>query len=219
MATLNARPRSETGKGVARKLRSRGEIPAVAYGHGQETRALTVNALELQRLLATINPETTIIDLEVEGGETVPALIREIQRHPSRPILQHVDFFQIRAGEKLHVEVPVRLLGTPVGVSEEGGILQEVLRELTVEVLPRNIPTVIEVDVSGMKLGDSVHVSDISVPDGAVLNDAELVICTVSAPSAAALPEDAEAEEGVGDVEPELIGGESGATGDEADAS
>lgn len=208
MATLHARPRTETGKGVARKMRSRGEVPAVAYGRGAEARALTVDGLELQRLLASINPETTIVDLEVEGGETVPTLIREIQRHPSRSVIMHVDFFQIRAGETLQIEVPIRLVGTPVGVSEAGGMLQEVLREISVEVLPRNIPTGVEIDVSGLELGDSVHVSDVSVPDATILNDPELVICTVTTPTVADLPEDEAAEEGVGEVEPELVGSE-----------
>lgn len=217
MATLHARPRTETGKGVARKMRSRGEIPAIAYGHGAETRALTVDGLELQRLLATINPETTIVDLEVEGGQTVPALIRDIQRHPSRSVILHVDFFQIRAGETLQIEVPIRLVGTPVGVSEAGGILQEVLREISVEVLPRNIPTAVEIDVSGLELGGSVHVSEITVPDATILNDPDLVICSVTTPTVEALPEDEAAEEGVGEVEPELIGGE--ATEGEADES
>lgn len=207
MATLTARPREATGKGVARKLRQAGEIPAVAYGHGQENRALTVNAHELEKLLNTINPETTIIDLQVEGGgKPVQALIREVQHHPSRPVILHVDFFQIRAGEKLHVEVPVRLNGTPKGVTDSGGVLQEVLRELTVECLPKDIPSSVEIDVSDLDVGSTVHVSDVSLPNVAILNDPELVICTVVVPSAVALPETAETEDGVGgDVEPELV--------------
>lgn len=206
MATLNARLRSETGKGVARKLRAAGQVPAVAYGHGQEGRSLTIDGHEVELLLGSINPETTIIQLQVEGAQPVPALIREVQRHPSRPIILHVDFFQVRAGEKLHVEVPVRIHGTPIGVSENGGILQEVLRELTVECLPKDIPAGIDVEVGQLDVGDSVHVSDVSVENATILNDPELVICTVTTPSVAALPEPGEAEEGVGAVEPELIG-------------
>jgi large subunit ribosomal protein L25 len=208
MATLNARLRTGTGKGVTRKLRSAGEIPAVAYGHGMEGRALTVNAHELELLLAQINPENTIIDLRVDGGQTVPALIREVQQHPSRPVILHVDFFQVKAGEKINVAVPVRLTGTPVGVSETGGVLQEVLRELTVECLPKDIPSSIELDVSGLEVGQSLHVSDVELERATILHDPELVICTISVPTVVALPEDAETEEGIGgEVEPELVRG------------
>jgi large subunit ribosomal protein L25 len=204
--TLKARRRTDGGKGVARKLRQAGEIPAVAYGHGKESQSLSVNTHELELLLATINPENTIIDLEIDGGETTPALIRQVQHHPSRPVILHVDFFQVRAGEKIHVPVPVVLVGTPAGVRDEGGILQEVLRELTVECLPRNIPTEIMIDVDGLELGSSIHVSDVSVPNGTILNDGDLVICTVSTPTVEALPEDTVTEEGVGgEVDTELV--------------
>src|SRR5690606_19322879 len=208
MATLTARPRESTGKGEARRLRRSGQIPAVAYGHGQESRPLSVNAHELEMLLSAINPENTIIDLKVEGaGTPVQALIREIQQHPSKPVILHVDFFQIRAGEKLHVEVPIRLHGTPIGVRESGGVLQEVLRELTVECLPKDIPSGIDVDIEDLPLGGSIHVSDVSVPNGVILNDPELVICTVSTPTVAELPEEGVTEPGVGgEVEPELLG-------------
>jgi large subunit ribosomal protein L25 len=206
MATLKARLRKETGKGVARKLRGAGEIPAVSYGHGQEGRSLVVNAHELELLLAGINPETTIIDLLVDEARPVPVLIREVQRHPSRPVILHVDFFQVRAGEKLHVSVPVRLHGTPVGVTDSSGVLQEVLRELSVECLPRNIPSGIDVDISHLQLGDSILVSDIEIEQATILNPGDLVICTVTTLSVASLPEDAVTEEGVGgEVEPELV--------------
>jgi len=199
---LKARPRAEGGKGVARKLRQAGEVPAVAYGHHQKSQALVVNRHELDLLLAVINPENTLIDLEIEGGRTTPALIREVQHHPSRPVIFHVDFFQVRAGEALHVAVPVSIIGTPIGVRDQGGILQESLHELNVECFPRDIPSVIEVNVDDLALGESVVVSSISLPNVKILNDADLVICSVSAPSAAAMPEDA----GVGgEVEPELV--------------
>ncbi len=204
MATLKASLRSDTGKGAARKLRAAGQVPAVAYGHGMAGRPLSVNAHELELLLNSINPENTIIDLRIEGSKPAQALIREVQRHPSRPVIVHVDLFQVRAGEKLHVEVPVRLQGTPKGVREEDGILQEVLRELTVECLPKDIPTGIDIDIEGLGLGESVHVSDVHLPDAVILNDPELVICMVVAPATAAPSEPGEAAAG----EPELVGGE-----------
>src|SRR5690606_25618368 len=199
MATLNARIRQGKGKGAARKLRRSGEIPATAYGHGQDAQSLSVNAHELHLLLSKINPETTLVDLSIDGGRPSPTLIREVQHHPSRPTILHVDLFKVKAGEKLHVEVPIRLHGVPVGVRDSGGVLQEVLRELTVECLPKDIPAGIDVDVENLELGRSVHVSEVSVENATILNDAELVICTVTAPTTQ--PSQEETEE-AGETEP-----------------
>lgn len=207
-ATLAVRPRGERGKNAVRKLRREGFVPAVVYGHGDQTQVLSVSALELSRLLAQFSAETTIIDLEVDGGPKVPALIREIQYHSTRPDIVHVDFYRVHAGERLTLDVPVRLHGAPYGVREQSGILQEVLRELSVECLPRDIPEGIDVDVSELRVGESVHVRDLSVPNGRILNDPELVVCVVSSPTVQALEEGAETEEGVGgDVQPELVRG------------
>src|SRR5688572_26429484 len=139
-ATLHARPRSTFGKNAARKLRSAGHIPAVIYGHGDETRSLEIPSNELDRLLSTISVENTLIDLQVEGSKGTQALIREVQYHAVKPFVLHVDFLQIHAGEKIHLLIPVRLHGTPRGVREGGGVLQEVLHELEVECLPSDIP-------------------------------------------------------------------------------
>lgn len=201
MATLDARTRESTGKGAARKLRSSGRIPAVAYGHGMENRSLSVSAHELQKLLGSINAENTIIELRIEGAMAVQALIREVQHHPSRPYIQHVDFFEVSASEKLHVEIPVRLHGIPIGVREGGGVLQEVLREISVECLPKDIPSEVDIEIGNLQVGDSIHVSDVVLPNVTILNDPDLVICTVSVPTAAELPEDAEAAA----AEPEVL--------------
>lgn len=204
--TLNAQPREVAGKGGARALRREGKIPAVVYGHGDETRTVSVDALELEKLLGSISVENTIIDVSVGTGKTFPALIREVQYHPARPQVLHLDLYQVHAGEKIHLEIPIRLAGVPFGVREQGGVLQEVLRDLHVECLPRDIPEAIEWDITEMRVGDAVHVSDISVPNVRILNDEDLVICTVTQPSKVALPETPEDEDGaVGDVEPELI--------------
>jgi large subunit ribosomal protein L25 len=205
-ASLNARPREERGKNAARKLRSAGDVPAVVYGHGDETRPITVSKHDIERLLSSINVGNTIIDLAIEGGKPVQALIREVQHHPSKPQILHLDLMQIHAGEKIHLNLPVRLHGTPVGVRDENGILQEVLREISVECLPKDIPDAIDVDISGLGIGDSVHVSDISAPNVKILNDPDIVICTVTTPTVVELPEAAVSEEGVGgEVEPEII--------------
>ena len=204
-ATLNARPRQERGKSAARAMRREGRIPAVIYGHGDETRTLTVDALELERLLSSISVENTIVTLSVEGAASTPALIREVQYHPARPQVLHLDLLQVHAGEKLHLEVPIRLNGAPFGVREEGGVLQEVLRELHVECLPRNIPEAIEIDITELRIGDAVHVSDLSAADVRILNDGDLVVCTVTAPTRGTTDEAPEDEARTDDVEPVLL--------------
>ena len=202
-ASLTAQPRSTTGKSEARKLRHEGRVPAVIYGHGDETRGLSLSAQELEKLLNTISVENTIIDVSVEGGATTPALIREVQYHPSRKLVLHVDFLQIHAGEKIHLEIPIRLHGSPIGVRDNGGVLQEVLRDLHVECLPRDIPEAIEIDIESLDVGEVIHVSDVSAPGVKILNDPELVIVTVVAPTVAALAEGE--EEAAGEAEPEVI--------------
>jgi large subunit ribosomal protein L25 len=206
-ATLTVAPRSERGKNAARALRRSGRVPAVMYGHGEETREISVDALELERLLSSISVENTLIDLRLDGGATARALIREVQWHPFKPIVLHVDFLQIHAGEAIKLDVPVRLLGPPIGVREHGGVLQQSLHELHVECLPRHIPEVVEVDVAGLEIGDAIYVRDIQLPNVTILNDVDLAICSVTGPTVAALPEEPEVEEeeGVGEVEPELI--------------
>lgn len=207
-ATLNAALRQEHGKGPARRLRRAGKVPAVIYGHGEATRSLALDAHELDRLFARISVENTIISLNIDGerGGPVRALVREVQMHPFRPEVLHVDFLQIHAGERVHLEVPVRLVGTAAGV-KAGGILQQTLHDVEVRCLPDQIPEALEVDVSGLEIGQSLHVSDLPVPDGVeVETDGERVLCTVIPPTVAALETEAEAPEGPGgNVEPELI--------------
>ncbi|HEV2131073.1 MAG TPA: 50S ribosomal protein L25 [Longimicrobiaceae bacterium] len=204
--TLNARPRSERGKNAARALRRTGRVPAVVYGHGEQTRELSIDGHELEKLLTSISVENTLIELAVEGAEPARALIREVQRHPFKPIVFHVDLYQVHAGETLRLHVPVRLHGTPVGVSDDGGVLQQVLHDLEIECLPRDIPEGVDVEVGELRIGDSVHVRDVSLPNVKILNDEDLTICSVTQPTIEALPETPEEEEGVGgDVEPELV--------------
>jgi large subunit ribosomal protein L25 len=205
-ATLTARTRDERGKSAARALRRSGRIPAVAYGHGEETQSLSVDSLELEKLLSSISVENTLIELQVEGGQPSRALIREVQYHPAKPVILHVDLFQVHAGEKLHLEVPIRLQGNPVGVREQGGVLQQVLNDLEVECLPKDIPEAVNIEVVDLGIGDTVHVRDLDIPNVTILNDADLTICSIVAPTVAALPETPEDEPGIGgDVEPELI--------------
>lgn len=209
-ATLTARSRTTSGKGAARQLRRSGQLPAVVYGRRDETESLALDTHELTRLLSRIHAATTVIDLEVDGSKPRPVLIREIQRHPYRPQLLHVDFFEIRADVKIRVQVPVHLVETPAGV-EMGGMLQFLRHELEVECLPNEIPSGFEVDVSALEIGDSLHVSDVDAGGVAILEDEAVTICTVVPP---ALEEEEEVDEEL-DEEVEGEGEEAEAAGDE----
>ncbi|HUF65012.1 MAG TPA: 50S ribosomal protein L25/general stress protein Ctc [Gemmatimonadaceae bacterium] len=205
-AQLNATPRSDVGKGVARSLRREGKIPAVIYGHARAPQPLAIDQRELDRLLSHIAAESTVIELSFDGS-TSRTLIREIQRHPFKPQILHVDFQELVAGEKVTVDVPIVLVGVPEGVRAEGGVLDQTMRELSIHVDPANIPNHIDVDVSALNIGNSIHVSDLTLPEGVeVLDDEDSTICVVSAPRA--VVEEAPAEEVAveGVEEPEVIG-------------
>jgi large subunit ribosomal protein L25 len=226
MATVsfNATARDAVGKGAARTLRSKGEIPAVIYGHGREPQPLSLNARDLDKMLGHIQAESTVIEVTF-GSTTSKTLIREIQRHPIRRQILHVDFQALVAGEKVTVNIPIVLQGIPEGVRLGGGVLDQTLREVEIEVDPSNIPDHIEYDVTNLVIGDSVHVSDLKVPEGVeVLDDPETSVAVVAAPRAVieetAAVEAVEGAEGVA-AEPEVIGKglgdeEEGEGGDES---
>src|SRR5437867_4011919 len=137
--SLGTRARQATGKGAARQARFRGKVPAVIYGHGRETQSLELESQALEKALHGIEPASTIIDLAVDG-KTVKTLIREIQRHPIRPDIIHVDFYEIHASEKVKLKVPVHLVGNPDGVRNAGRVLDQVTREAAIEGLPESSP-------------------------------------------------------------------------------
>jgi large subunit ribosomal protein L25 len=200
---LSASVRENGGKGVARKLRSSGSIPAVIYGHGRDPQPLAINTRELEKLLDHIVAESTVIDLAV-GGKTARTLIREIQRHPFKRQILHVDFQELVAGEKVIVRLPVVLMGVPDGVRVDGGILDQTMREVEVEVDPANIPNHVELDVTRLTIGSSVHARDIPLPEGVELaGDEDASVCVVSAPRA--VVEAVPVEEAEVIVEPEVI--------------
>ena len=186
MPTLNAIPRTGSGKGVARKLRASGKVPAVVYGHGDRTIPLAVDAHELDLLLHSIRtPASAIIRLDIDG-EPADALIREVQRHPFKPEILHVDFLHVHAGEPVKVELPVRLLGIPVGVHTGGGVLDQVLYTVEIEALPRDLPETVEIDVSGLDVGESARVRDLVLSRGVrVTADGDLPVASVIAPRVA----------------------------------
>lgn len=198
-ATLSANVRAETGKGAARKIRQAGNIPAVIYGHNREPQSLVLNARETEKLVKSIAVSSTVIELSIDG-KTARSLIREIQRHPFKRTILHIDFQELVAGETVTVKCPIVYVGTPEGVRLEGGILDQIMHELQIQVDPGNIPNHIDVDISSLKVGKSLHVSDLQLPAGIkVIDDAGATLCIVQAPKQAVeTPAD-------GAAEPELI--------------
>ena len=178
-ASLSATARSESGKGASRKIRQAGNIPGVIYGHGREPMSLTVNAREADRLLQRISTGSTIIELDIDGNVS-RTLIREIQRHPYKKQIMHLDFQELVVGETISMYCPIMIIGIPDGVRNEGGILDQVMHQLHIAVDPSSIPNHIDVDVAHLKVGKSIHVGDLVLPAGVkVLDDAGSTICVV----------------------------------------
>ena len=204
-ANLTATARTGAGKGAARALRREGRVPAIVYGHAREAQSLSIPTRELERLLDTIAAGSTVVELNIDGKPS-RTLIREVQRHPFRKQILHVDFQELVAGEKITVSIPLVLTGISEGVRLEGGILEQIMREIEVEVDPANIPNHIDVDVSNLKVGHSIHVSEIAIPAGVtVLDDPEAAIALVQI-ARASVETVAVPEEGVeAAAEPELI--------------
>jgi large subunit ribosomal protein L25 len=141
--------------------------------------------MAFQRLLAKGGASSTLVDVTVDKGKPVQALIRELQRNPLRPEdILHVDLYEVHAGEQIQLSVPIHLVGSPEGVRNDGGVLDHSLRELDVKVLPRNIPQLVDLDVTALGIGDALYVRDIQVADAEILNDPDIAICSVVAPRA-----------------------------------
>jgi len=206
--TLKAESREESGKGVARKLRAAGKLPAIVYGGDEDTVSLTLDANDTSHLFHSISVENTIVNLDVDGAKgPVPTLIREIQTHPFKPEILHVDFLRIQAGVEIELDIPIHLEGTPIGVKDQGGVLEQTIYMLPVYCLPTAIPDFIEADVSGLEINESLHVSDLDIPEGVeVLMDLARTVCSIQTPSLAPVEEEPEEEEEV--EEPELVGEE-----------
>ncbi|MEK7314563.1 MAG: 50S ribosomal protein L25 [Candidatus Eisenbacteria bacterium] len=205
---LKSTRRDGVGKGVARRLREAGNVPAIYYGRGEEPVALTVQVKELETLLHGSAGSNVIVDLKVEGAAAADrkAILREIQRHPVRGNILHVDLQHISLSERITVEVPVVLVGVPTGVKDGGGILEHLLREVEVECLPTDIPEKLTVDVSNLNIGESVHVSDLVIGNVVLRTEAARTVATVVPPTVLEEVKPAEAVQ----AEPELVKKEKG---------
>lgn len=204
---LRAETRPGTGKGEARRLRRDGRVPAITYGAGISPTPVSVDALALYHVLHTAAGENAVMNLEVDG-DTHLALARQIQRHPVRREVVHVDFVTVDRTVVVSVDVPLHLEGEPVGVTE-GGVLSQATMTLEIEVLPLEVPNSLTVDVSGLAIGDRLTAGEVTLPDGVtLLTDPEAVILSVTLPTVEEEPEDEEAEAAEEEGE--------GATADEA---
>ena len=211
--SLEAEIREKTGKGSSGRLRRTGYIPAILYGGQEASQSLIVNSKDLKKTLSTEAGENIIISLKV-GDKTRTVIVKDLQTDPVRGDLLHVDLYQISLKERLRASVPIEVRGEAPGV-KEGGILQHRLREIEVECLPTEIPEFIPVDVSGLSIGDSLHVKDLRVTgDLKILVDGEESVISVVPPTveevAPPTPEEVAAE-------PEVIGEEKEAVPEEAE--
>lgn len=189
---LQAEPRAEIGKSAVRAMRDAGRLPAVIYGKGIEARALAVSRHDLIRALHAHGPHP-LVRLDLDGEEHL-ALVKEVQIDPVHRQALHVDFHRVEANKPVSTEVPVHFLGDPVGVKMGGGMLEVQLHAVAIEALPLQLPEAIEIDVSGLNLGDVARVGDLTAPAGVtILTDAEETLATVSAPRTAAQQEALEA--------------------------
>jgi large subunit ribosomal protein L25 len=206
--------RTDIGTSRAGRLRKEGRIPGVLYGTGHAPVAVDVDARELRAALSGGHGLNAVLDLDV-GGEHHAALARELQRHPVKGTLQHVDFQIVRLDQPISADVPVELTGEAHEVAMQGGSVQQETVALTITAVPRSIPAVIEVDVSALTLGGAIRLSDIALPAGVTCDlDPETIIASGLAPRVEEEPETTEGEAGEGPAE----GGEAAAEGGEAAA-
>lgn len=194
--TMSVQARTESGKGVARKLRAAGRLPGTLYGQGEPAQSIQMDAAMFEAIVRT-GAHHRLLDVTVDGSATVvKALVREVQIHPVSRAAVHVDLQRVSMRERIHVQVPVVLVGKPEGVRNQGGILEHNLREVEVECLPSAIPEQIEVDVNDLNVGQALHISDLSHEGVTFLGHPETTVATVSLPAAERATEEVPAAEG-----------------------
>ena len=203
---LDAELRTDLGRGKVKDLRDKGFVPAVVYREGKEAQSIKVSSGELIRLLHQHRLENAVINLKIKEDKKAQraCLIKEIQHDPVRGNIVHVDFYEVSLTEVIKVNVPVIVKGESAGVKQDGGSLETILWEIEVECLPKDIPGEIEIDVTNLKIGDSIHVKDIKIAASVkILNSPEETVLHVVAPMKEEVP--VEAVEGEENKEPEVI--------------
>ncbi len=192
--SLSAIKREKTGKEFAKKLRKQGLVPAIVYGPNFEPLPIAVKFNELESILHKYKGETLLFSLEFNNGEVsrIQVILKEYQIHPVTDKIIHLDFIAIKEGETISLDIPLEFIGRPVGITK-GGLLEILMHDLTIECLPSNIPDKIKVDISGLDVGDVLHVKDIKVPEGVkVLDDPEETVVTIVAERGAVESEETE---------------------------
>jgi len=206
---LTAESRTDMGKGASRRLRRAGKVPAIIYGGNKDPEALTLSHNELLRNLEHEAFYSHILTVKTGGG-TSSAILRDLQRHPSKPVILHVDLQRVSAGEKLKTQVPLHIIGEDKcpGV-KAGGLVSHEQTEVEVECLPKDLPEFIEVDISGLEVGDTLHLSDLQIPEGVTLlelvrgEDHDLGVVSIHAKRGGGEEEAAEGGEEAGTAEGE----------------
>jgi len=207
---LKAIVRESIGSAESRRLRKDGNIPAIVYGLGMDPLSVALNAREFRNALKTEAGTNVIINLEV-GSDNFTALAREIQKHPYRDEYLHIDLIQIDLTQTVEADVQIDFVGVPIGVKEEGGLVQTINSSISISALPTNIPTSIELDISALNVGDNLTATDVSLPEGVELanEDDESLLVTITLPRAAVEEEE--------DLDELGMEGEEGADGESAE--
>jgi len=204
---LAAQPRTEVGRSAVRKLKARGAVPAVIYGAKDKAEPLQILRRDINALLSHASGENILVELEV-GGKNRLALVQEVQHAPVGGEVMHVDFHAVSVDELIEAEVPIEPMGVADGVKNFGGLLEQSVRALEVECLPKDLPDKIIVDVSALNIGDSIHVRDIALPEGVRTKiQPELTVFSVLEPAVEEAPaaEVAAAEAAAAAAGPEVI--------------
>jgi large subunit ribosomal protein L25 len=193
---LSARPRAESGRNAVKRVRARGAVPAVIYGSRTAPSNLEVSRRELENILAHAVGESILVDLEIQDGAKASnqlTLIQEVQHHPLRSEVLHVDFQAISMTEEISAEVAIESTGEAEGVKTGGGLLEQSIRSISIRCLPQNLPEIIRVDVSALQIGGSIHVRDLPLPEGVrATSDGDLTVFIVAEPTVATEPVAAE---------------------------
>ena len=216
--TLRAAERTESGSRPARRLRRAGQIPANIYGRGMTAQAVTVDRKELYTVLHTEAGLNALINVEVEGADALLTVAREIQRHPLRGEISHLDFIRVALDEAIEAEVALDAQGIPVGVYQDGGFVEAIATMVSISALPMAIPTSIEYDISEMLIGDTMKVSDLPRIEGVeYLDDPDRPVLAVLAPRVEEEPEELEGEELEGEEGEAAEEGDEGAESGDAE--
>ncbi len=206
--TLTAEKRDDLGKGASRRLRHENKLPGIVYGGGQEPVSITLLQKDIQRALLDESFYSQILSLEIDG-KAEDVLLRDVQHHPYKVDILHLDFIRVDASQPVHVHSQLHFVGeeNAPGVKQEGGVISHILNEVELECLPKNIPSFIEVDLSEMHVGDIIHLSDLKLPEGVVVlalkqgPEHDTAVCSMHARKGGAASDEEATEESGDDAE------------------